>query len=134
MESSLDHVQVNVRAANMAFYTELMTFLGWQTIFGDENFAGMGGANGGSLWFVATDHDAPSDYDSPGHNHVGIGVTRQEDVDAVIGYLGGRNVETLFETPRHRDIPGKDGHTSYQVMFESADGVLFEVQYSGPKS
>ena len=134
MEANLDHLQVNVRAENMDFYKEFVAFLGWNTILEMEGYFGAGGANGGSLWFVADVKDAPSDYDAPGLNHVGISVSKQNDVDAVIGWLKERGIEGLFETPRHREVPGKDGHTYYQVMFESPDGALFEVLYIGPKS
>ena len=40
----------------------------------------------------------------------------------------------LFETPRHRpEFAESDGHTYYQVMFASPDGILFEIVYVGPK-
>jgi catechol 2,3-dioxygenase-like lactoylglutathione lyase family enzyme len=132
MKTGLDHLQVNVRPENVAFYRDLMTFLGWHDIVAGEGFFGMGGAHG-SLWFVSNGvTDAANDYDGPGVNHIGIGAASVADVDAAIAYLQERNIEPLFETPRHRPIPGRDGHTYYQVMFESPDRVLFEVAYTGP--
>jgi catechol 2,3-dioxygenase-like lactoylglutathione lyase family enzyme len=134
MQTGLDHLQVNVRAENVGYYRDLMTFLGWHDIFAGEGFFGMGGGNGGSLWFITQVKDVNYDYDGPGVNHIGIGASSEADVDAVVGYLAERGVEMLFETPRHRPVPGRDGHTYYQVMFESPDRVLFEVAYVGPKS
>jgi catechol 2,3-dioxygenase-like lactoylglutathione lyase family enzyme len=133
MKTGLDHLQVNIRPENVAFYRELMTFLGWHDIFAGEGFFGMGGSTG-SLWFISQVKDVENDYDGPGVNHIGISAESEADVDAVIAYLRERGIEMLFETPRHRPIPGREGHTYYQVMFESPDRVLFEVQYSGPKS
>ena len=134
MKTGLDHLQVNVRPETVGFYRDLMTFLGWHDIFAAEGFFGMGGTSG-SLWFISNEvKDVANDYDGPGVNHVGIAAETEADVDAVIEYLKERGVEMLFETPRHRPIPRREGHTYYQVMFESPDRVLFEVQYSGPKS
>ena len=60
--------------------------------------------------------------------------TTQADVDATVGYLEKQGVAALFETPRHRpDFATSETDTYYQVMFESPDGVLFEVVYTGPK-
>ena len=134
MESSLDHVQVNVRVENMDFYKEFMAFLGWNTILEMEGYFGAGGSSAASLWFAADVKDVPSDYDAPGLNHVGIAVFRQSLVDETIAWLKERGIEGLFETPRHREVPGREGDTYYQVMFESPDGALFEVLYIGPKS
>jgi catechol 2,3-dioxygenase-like lactoylglutathione lyase family enzyme len=134
MESSLDHLQINVRPENMPFYRDLFRFLGWTAVLDEEHFFGMAGSNGGSVWVIGGVKDVANDYDGPGVNHVGVGVPRQESVDEVVRYLEERGIPALFETPRHREIPGKDGHTYYQVMFESPDRVLFEVEYSGPRS
>lgn len=133
MQTGLDHLQVNVRPENVAFYRDLMTFLGWHDIFAGEGFFGMGGTHG-SLWFISQVKDVSNDYDGPGVNHIGIGAESEADVDAVIAYLRERGIETLFETPRHRPIPRREGHTYYQVMFESPDRVLFEVAYVGPRA
>ena len=58
----------------------------------------------------------------------------QADVDATVGYLEKQGVAALFETPRHRpDFATSETDTYYQVMFESPDGVLSEVVYTGPK-
>ena len=134
MQTGLDHLQVNVRPENVGFYRDLMSFLSWHDIFEGEGFFGVGGENGGSLWFVTAVQDVSNDYDGPGVNHIGIGARSEADVDAVVAYLADRGVAPLFETPRHRPVPRREGHTYYQVMFESPDRVLFEVAYTGPKA
>ncbi|MGE5597594.1 MAG: VOC family protein [Hyphomicrobiales bacterium] len=135
MQTSLYHLQVNIDPANGQFYRDLMGFLGWQTIYADDNMFGASGSNGASLWFVPRMKPSANDYDGPGVNHLGIGANSAADVDAVVGYLRERGIETLFETPRHRPEFASDEHaTYYQVMFESPDRVLFEVVYTGPKA
>lgn len=133
MQTSLSHIQVNVRPQNMPFYKELMTFLGWQPIYDDPNMLGVGGKDGASLWFAAEAKDVGNDYDGPGVNHLAIGAPSQVDVDAVVTYLAQHDVPALFETPRHRPEFSGDGNTYYQVMFASPDRILFEVVYTGPK-
>jgi catechol 2,3-dioxygenase-like lactoylglutathione lyase family enzyme len=134
VESKLAHIQVNVAAANLPFYRDLMGFLGWQTLYEDEGMFGVGSGES-SLWFIGAASDAKNDYDGAGMNHLGIGVARQEDVDTVVGYLRERGVPALFETPRHRpEFSQDETSTYYQVMFESPDRVLFEVVYTGPKA
>lgn len=135
MKTSLNHLQVNIREENKAFYQDLMAFLGWKTLYEFDWGFGVGGDEGGSLWFVgAGTKDVGNDYDGPGVNHVGIGAPAQDDIDAVVGYLKDQGIEALFGTPMHRDRPGHEGHTYYNVMFASPDNVLFEVEYTGPKS
>ncbi|MGH2588500.1 MAG: VOC family protein [Dehalococcoidia bacterium] len=134
MRTGLDHLQVNVRPENVGFYRDLMSFLGWHDIFAGEGFFGMGGTSG-SLWFISNEvKDVRNDYNGPGVNHVGISAESEADIAAVVAYLTERGVEMLFETPRHRPNPNREGHTYYQVMFESPDRVLFEVCYNGPKA
>lgn len=135
MQTTLSHVQVNVRNENIPFYRDLLGFLGWRSIYDGEGMLGMGGANDASLWFVGQAREVANDYDGPGANHLAVGAGSQADVDSAAGYLRERGVETLFETPRHRpEFSMGEDQTYYQVMFESPDRVLFEVVYTGPKT
>lgn len=134
MIASLGHIQINVHPDNMAFYIELVEFLGWNKLYMDENVAGYIGDNNASLWFMATPGKDANDFDNVGVNHIGLNVTEQEDVDSVVSYLEAKGVESLFDTPRHRaDFAESDTETYYQVMFRSPDNVLFEVVYTGEK-
>lgn len=135
MQSSLGHVVFSVNPANLPFYRDLLSFLGWQTYLDSPEMLGMGDAKGASVWFGAATKDVANDYDGPGVNHVAIGTETQADVDATVAYLQERGVPALFETPRHRPEFGMgEGQTYYQVMFETPDRLLFEVVYQGPKS
>lgn len=134
MQTTLYHLQVNVRPANLQFYRDVMSFLGWTTLLDQDQFFGAGASNGASLWFIGEVKDTANDYDGPGVNHIAIGAQSQADVDATAAYLAGRGVPALFETPRHRpEFSQGPDQTYYQVMFESPDRVLFEVVYTGPK-
>lgn len=134
MKTSLSHLQINVSQANLPFYRDLLGFLGWTTLMDQDAFFGSMGSNGASLWFMSGASDAKNDYDGPGVNHIAIGAESQADVDATASFLAGRGVSALFETPRHRpEFAWQEGHTYYQVMFESPDRVLLEVVYTGPK-
>ena len=134
METRLDHVEIRVKLANLAFYGDLLGFLGWKTLYQAENMHGLGGSNGASLWFTTEVNDAKNDYDGVGTNHIGIHTNSQADVDATVEYIKGIGVAGLFETPRHRpEFTQSETETYYQVMFESPDKVLFEVVYTGPK-
>jgi catechol 2,3-dioxygenase-like lactoylglutathione lyase family enzyme len=134
MQTKLAHLQINVRPENLPFYKDLLSFLGWQSLYEGEGMLGVGDAGGASLWFVGQVHEAANDYDGPGMNHLGIGAASQADVDAVVEYLGERGVARLFETPRHRpEFVHGEGQTYYQVMFETPDRILVEVVYTGPK-
>src|SRR5712692_9605680 len=135
MQSSLGHIQFNVRAASVPFYKDLMAFLGWQSIYEEEGMLGVGGSTGASLWFMSQTKDVSNDYDGPGMNHLGIAAESQADVDAAASYLRERGVELLFGTPQHRpEFAQGEDQTYYQVMFASPDRVLLEVVYTGPKS
>ena len=119
----------------MSFYKDLMGFLGWDTLYEGDGMLGVGGTNGASLWFTPQSSAAANDYDGPGTNHLGIAMESQADVDAVAGYLEGKGVAALFETPRHRpEFSSGPDQTYYQVMFESPDRILFEAVYTGTKS
>ena len=139
MQTHIGHLQFTVNGANIAFYRELMAFLGWQTIYdgpveANMPMLGVGGASGASVWFAGSAKPVKNDYDGPGLNHVGIGAASIADVDATVAFLNAKGVPALFETPRHRpDFASSDKDTYYQVMFESPDRILFEVVYIGPK-
>ena len=132
MNTSLGHIQLNIDPANLAFYNDLMGFLGWTQVMANEAMAGY--ASGpSSVWFVGAANGAKNDYDGAGMNHLAIGAESIADVDAAVTYLAGKSVDALFETPRHRPEFGMgEGQTYYQVMFASPDNILFEVVYTGP--
>ena len=135
MQSTLSHIQVNVAPENLNFYQELFASLGWNTVYQDDSMLGVAGANNASIWVIGNAKTVDNDYDGPGVNHLGIGVGAQADVDTAAKFIAARNIEHLFETPRHRpDFSGDGPDTYYQVMFESPDRVLFEIVYSGPRS
>lgn len=134
MKSHLAHVIINVTPENLAFYRELMAFLGWSTLYDGHGHLGTSGANGSSVWFASVANGATNDYDGRGMNHIALGVDSIAAVDEVVKYLKDRGLALLFETPRHRaEFAADAGSTYYQVMFESPDKVLFEVVYGGPK-
>lgn len=121
--------------ASRPFYEELFSLLGWSTVMANEQMLGVAGDNGVSLWFLPATDASTNNYDAPGTNHLAVGVGAQADVDGVAAFLAQKGIPALFETPRHREEFGlPEGETYYQVMFESPDGVLFEVVYTGPKS
>jgi catechol 2,3-dioxygenase-like lactoylglutathione lyase family enzyme len=130
----LSHIELKIAPQHMGFYQDLFRFLGWSTIYSDENTFGTGDANGTSLWFSQPAKDTANDYDGPGINHLGISVKHQADVDEALLYLNQHGLAALFETPRHRAEFSRPGETYYQVMFESPDRILFEIVYAGPAS
>jgi len=134
MQTRLGHIQVNVTPANLPFYRELMSFLGWQTIHDSEFGVGVTAQGEPSVWFIAAANGANNDYDGVGMNHLGIHASSQAEVDQVVEFIKERGIPALFDTPRHRpDFAQDENSTYYQVMFESPDSVLFEVVYGGPK-
>ena len=135
MHTHLTHMQFNVQPGNVAFYKELLAFLGWQPLYEGEGMLGMADNHGVSLWFIGQVNQARNDYDGPGMNHLALAAMSQADVDIVASYLAKRDVELLFETPRHRpEFTQNQDETYYQVMFETPDRILLEVVYTGPKS
>ncbi len=135
MQTHLGHIQLNIQLANLPFYKDLLAFLGWQTLYENEEMLGVADTNGVSLWFVGQVNAASNDYDGPGVNHLAVGVTAQADVDAAAAYLTEHGIELRFETPRHRaEFAQGPEHTYYQVMFETPDRLLLEIVYTGPKS
>jgi catechol 2,3-dioxygenase-like lactoylglutathione lyase family enzyme len=133
MQSHLVHLLLSVQPANMPFYKNLMTFLGWSTLYDSPEMLGFGDKNNISMWFGGATKEGRNDYDAPGVNHIAIGTAAQADVDAAEKYLTGQGIPMLFETPRHRPDFMPSPQTYYQIMFESPDHILFEVVYTGPK-
>ena len=135
VQASIGHIQFNVQPENLAYYRELLGFLGWQTWFDAPEMVGMGDpASGASLWFSGQCNEVKNDYDGAGFNHLGLSVPNQADVDAAVDYLRNNGVTLLFDTPRHRpEFAGDEAKTYYQVMFETPDRILVEVVYMGPK-
>ncbi len=133
MQTYLQHLQFNVRLANLPFYRDLFDFLGWRAILDTPDMLGLSGQGGVSCWFSTQATDVANDYDGPGLNHLGIGATSVADVDRVATFLRERGVAPLFDTPCHRpEFTGnQEGQTYYQVMFASPDRILFEVVYAG---
>lgn len=135
VNSSIGHLQFNVQPENLAYYRDLLSFLGWQVLYDVEGMVGMGGPGDASLWFAGQCKPVANDYDGPGLNHLGLSVPAQADVDAAGEYLRGQGVTLLFETPRHRpEFSGGEDQTYYQVMFETPDRILLEIVYIGPKA
>lgn len=134
MKSNIGHIQFNIASTNQSFYKDLLGFLGWTSIYHDEHVMGFSGNGNGSIWFVSSKGTEAGDYDLLGENHLGIAVESIKDVDDTVAYLKEKDIEALFETPRHRKEFSSEGTTYYQVMFKSPDNILFEVMYSGPHS
>ncbi len=133
--ASIGHLQFNVQPENLAYYRDLLSFLGWQVLYDVERMVGMGGPHDSSLWFAGECKPVANDYDGPGLNHLGLSVPAQADVDAAVDYLRSSGVTLLFDTPRHRpEFSGGEDHTYYQVMFETPDRILVEIVYIGPKA
>lgn len=134
VQSKVGHIQINVDPKNIAFYKELLSFLGWKSIYEDENMLGIMDKEKLSLWFTPPLKTVDNDYDGKGMNHLALSVDSQSDVDKTVAFLQEHGVEALFETPRHRpEFSGGPENTYYQVMFESPDHILFEVVYTGTK-
>ncbi len=132
IQTKFGHIQFNVRAENLPFYKNLLTFLGWTTLVDDPMMLGVGGDSLYSLWFFGGAKEISNDYDGPGMNHLALDVQSQGEVDQMVIYLRERGILPLFDTPRHRPEFSQDAqHTYYQVMFESPDRILFEVVYIG---
>jgi catechol 2,3-dioxygenase-like lactoylglutathione lyase family enzyme len=135
VQTHVGHMLFNVRKENLSFYKDLLSFLGWKTLYASDEMFGAGDTRGASLWFGGEVKEVANDYDGPGLNHLAISTETQADVDATVEYLRGRNVQPLFETPQHRpEFSQSEDQTYYQVMFETPDRILLEVVYTGPKS
>jgi catechol 2,3-dioxygenase-like lactoylglutathione lyase family enzyme len=130
--TGLTHLQVNVNAANMQWYKDVLdTFGGW-TLIGD--YGDVVGLSDGhaSVWFAAGANEGANDRDGVGVGHIAVGAESVDDVDRVASALGANGVEFLWGTPQHRPDFASDGTTYYQIMFLSPDGVQFEYVYQGP--
>lgn len=135
MRAKLAHVQFNVEPANLAFYRDLFAFTGWKILYDADGMLGVEDADAVSLWFTPIIQPVSNHYDGPGMNHLALAAPTPAEVDAAAGFLVGRGVELLFETPRHRpEFTGSADETYYQIMFESPDRILFEIVYTGPKT
>lgn len=134
MNSHLYHLQLNIDFNNKSFYKDLFEFLGWSEIFETEDLMGYKSGTYGDIWFVNAENQVVQDYDARGLNHLAIRTDKQEDIDALMQFLNVNNVKTLFDTPKHRsEFANSAAETYYQVMFKSADNILFEVVYIGSK-
>jgi catechol 2,3-dioxygenase-like lactoylglutathione lyase family enzyme len=135
MKSHLYHIQVNINFANITFYQELMTYLGWQVIFATEGVVGYKSGQSGDIWFCKAIKNEQGDYDKTGVNHISIRVENMGDIDKFTEFLRKKNIKLLFDTPRHRsDFVSNESETYYQAMFASPDNMLFEIVYIGPKN
>ncbi|MBT3315538.1 MAG: hypothetical protein HN390_13100 [Anaerolineae bacterium] len=131
IKTTLGHIQLNVNSQNLPFYKDLFAFLSWKTLHEDATALGVGSADA-SLWFVGAAKGTKNDYDGTGMNHLALHVQNQSDVDQMVEYLQGKDIASLFDTPRHRPEFSEDtDHTYYQVMFETPDKILLEVVYIG---
>ena len=111
-----------------------MDLLGWSIIFETGDTIGFKNEKSGDIWFVGTANLEAIDYDKKGMNHLAVRVEKSSDIDDVIAYLKKADIQTLFETPRHRpEFTSDPKQTYYQVMFTSPDNVLFEIVYIGAK-
>ena len=133
MKSFLNHLQINIDTKNIPFYKDLMTHLGWKKVLDEPAMAGFSDGQNGSLWFLPKQKNAKNDYDGPGVNHIGIGASSMSDVDAAATFLNDNGIKLLFGTPKKRPEFSGPKSVYYQIMFESPDGILFEVMYSGEK-
>lgn len=135
VQTKLGHLVFGIDPTNRGFYRDLLSFLGWQTIYDGEGMLAVGDSNGISLWFGDSTSPAANDYDAPGLNHLALNTATQAEVDEAAAYLAEKGVAHLFETPRHRpDFSESEDSTYYQVMFETPDRILVEIVYIGPKS
>jgi len=131
MKSYFYHLQLNIDFTNLKFYKDLLSFLGWTIIFEKEGVCGYKSGKNGDIWLVESEKKETVDFDNRGVNHLSIRVEQKEDVDSVVSFLKQRNIELLFETPRHRpEFVSEPSETYYQAMFKTEDNILFEVVYT----
>ena len=73
MQTTLNHIQINVRSENLSFYADLFEQLGWQTLYADGSMLGIGDTNRSSVWFIGRIKDDQRLrrpwYESPGNRH-----------------------------------------------------------------
>lgn len=134
MKSHLYHLQINIDYAHIAFYKNLMEFLGWSVIFEKEgDVIGYRSGQNGDIWIAAADGNERADYDNIGVNHVAFRVEKMSDVNEAQEFLERQGISPLFETPRHRPEFAPEGETYYQITFETPDKIQFEIVYVGPR-
>lgn len=134
MKSHLYHLQININYNNISFYKDLMNFMGWNIIFEDEGIIGYTAGGDGSLWFIKNESNQTTNYDNVGVNHISLRVEELQNVDEVAEHVKSKDIQMLFDTPKHRpEFAHSENETYYQIMFESPDKILFEVVYVGKK-
>jgi catechol 2,3-dioxygenase-like lactoylglutathione lyase family enzyme len=116
MKASLYHVQLNVSRPSIAFYKDLLTYLGY-TLMAEQ--PDMFGATNGTtdLWIMQT----------TGINHLAFRVESRPHVDRFTReFLDARAILTLYGAPR--DYPEyRPGY--YAVFFEDPDRLKLEVAH-----
>ncbi len=133
MKTTFSHIQFNIDLNNQLFYLNLFNFLGWHVLHHEPAYLGMASKDGASLWFSEKTKFSLNDYGANGVNHVALNSESIADVDRVAVYLHEIGIDALFNTPRHRpEFSSVADCTYYQDMFDSPDGILFEVVYLGP--
>jgi catechol 2,3-dioxygenase-like lactoylglutathione lyase family enzyme len=134
MPSRLGHLALYGSPENVGFYRDLFGYLGWKTVFDEGDIFATTDGGGCDLWFEGMANDARNDYDGVGLNHLAVITETQAEVDAAAGYLTGTGVVLLFGTPCKRpEHAESEAHLYFSVMFESPDGILLEVVYTGLK-
>ena len=123
MQTRFGHIQFNVQPANLSFYKELITFLGWPVIMEGDDFFGVGGPTGDSLWFIGYVKPVSNDYDGPGMNHIALAAASQADVDAVVAYLADRGVPALEEMASREWLARQSG---WRARANAAQANCFE--------
>lgn len=132
MPATVHHVHLNIDPANQAFYRDLMAALGWPLVYDADGLLGYG-EGPGWVWIVPRASDRANDRNGAGLNHLALAADSVAAVDAAAAWLRDRGVPALYDTPCHRpEFAWTAGETYYQVMFDSPDGILFEVVYLGP--
>ena len=79
MLTSVDHITFSVRPANVSFYRDLLTFLGWQLMYDSPETFGVSNGQQTSLDFGPVTTNVANDYDGPGMNHLGIPTATQAE-------------------------------------------------------
>ncbi|MGB3328367.1 MAG: hypothetical protein WBA46_05380 [Thermomicrobiales bacterium] len=138
MSSWLHHLLYRIDMANVPYYRELFTSLGWRVVRDTDDVLGVVGANGELIEFTGPYHpDVTNDYDGKGLNHLAVAVASVADVDAFVGYMADCGIVPQFETPRHRpefaEYSAAVDSDYYHVMFTSPDNLLLEVVYAGSR-
>ena len=134
MKTHLGHIVFYCDPKNAGFYKDLFEFLGWKTT--EDEGGNFGTTDGGqcTLYFDGESNGAENDHDGSGLNHLAVVTANQADVDIAATFLRGKGVELLYGTPCNRpEHADSADHLYYSAMFESPDGILLEVVYTGLK-